>query len=120
VLSKLAAEPGPHAAPAGALLGAVLLQAKSVKQAVAVLRKVVDEGGEWSTRGQAEANLGLALLILGDQPEGLRWTHAAQQRYEAAGDQEQLRQSLENEAGYLERVGDRTGARAVRQWLTSR
>ena len=26
--------------------------------------------------GAAEANLGLALLVVGDQPEGLRWTHA--------------------------------------------
>lgn len=120
ILTKLAATTGPHTAPSRALLGSVLLQSKSVQQALPVLRKAVEEGGEYPARAQTEANLGLALLITGSHEEGLRWVRSAQKRFEVSGEWDQLRQSLENEAGYLEKVGKKTEAKAVRQRLTTR
>lgn len=120
ILTKLTSQAGPHVTQSRALLGAVLLRGKSAKQALPVLRQAVEEGGEWPGRAQAEANLGIASLVFGDEEGGLRWLHSAQKRFETAGEWAQLRQSLENEANYLEKVEKKDAARAVRQRLTTR
>ena len=60
---------------------------------------------DWPQRGEAEADFGLACLMQGDEPAGLRWLHSAQRRFEAAGQHELLAKSLWNEAQYCGHQG---------------
>ncbi len=89
------------AAPARALLGGMKLQAGDVHVGRRLLTESLKSDLAWSGRGQAEADLGLALLIAGEEEEGLRRLHEAQQRFEAEGDRESLAQSLFNESEYF-------------------
>lgn len=104
------------ARPAMALLGVLQLQRGQTRQGITLLRRAVEAetGLEWSGRGEAEADLGLAYLLLGEETPGLRWLHSAQQRFRAAGQEELLRTALRNEAHYLEHIGRRNEALAVR------
>jgi len=119
LLLNLAQEAPRVGSRAQALLGAVKLQQGAVRQGLALLRRAVEEDKvqDWPGRAQAEANLGLAYFMSGDEAAGFRWLHAAQQRFAAAHDTEQLRQCLENEAGYLEKKGKSRQAAAVRDRL---
>lgn len=96
----------PEAAPALAMLGALKLNNGSTRQALALLKKAVEQGPEanWPGRGEAEANLGLAYLMVGNEEQGFRWLHAGQRRFAAAREHGLLVQSLENEARYLSKV----------------
>lgn len=89
------------AAPARALLGSMKLQAGDVNVGRRLLEESLKGEVVWPERGQAEADLGLALLILGEEEEGLGRLHEAQQRFEALGDRESLAQSLFNESEYF-------------------
>jgi len=104
-----------------AMLGALLLREGSTTQGYNLLRRAVEEdrGLDWPERPQAEADLGLAYLLLGDEQSGLRWLHTAQQKLEAAGDYEQLAQSLENELEYLAQQKRKREAEALRERLES-
>jgi hypothetical protein len=86
-------------------------------QALAVLKKAVEESPspDWPGRGEAEADLGLAYVMTGAEADGLRWLHSGQQHFEAAGDHELLLVSLDNEARYYEKTQKADEAARVRQ-----
>ena len=92
--------------PAMAVLGTAKLQQGNAQQGFNLLRRAVEENGNiaWPERPEAEADLGLAYLMIGDEAAGLRWLHQAQQNFETAGQHEALRQCLENEAAFLEQA----------------
>ncbi len=73
----------------------------------------------WPERPEAEADLGLASLLLGDENAGLRWLPMAQQDFESSGQPEPLIQRLENDGAYLERAKKTDLAKTVPQRLQS-
>ena len=103
--------------PALATLGTLKFQEGHVQQSLALLKKAVEEdlAGTWPGRSEAEADLGLAYLTTGEEADGLRWLHAAQQHFEQANDRALLRQCLENEAAYQEHTGRPQEAAILRQ-----
>lgn len=107
--------------PAMAVLGTAKLQQGNAQQGFNLLRKAVEENGNivWPERPEAEADLGLAYLMIGDEAAGLRWLHQAQQNFEMSGQQESLRQCLENEAAFLEQAKKNDLAKAVRHRIES-
>lgn len=106
----------PWRLPALALLGSGKLQEGHTHQAHAFLKEAVEtSNADFACRADAEANLGLTLLATGDQPNGLRWLHNAQQRFETTHDRAGLRQCLENEANYLAQFNKMDDASKVRQ-----
>ncbi|MGE3536610.1 MAG: hypothetical protein AB7N91_04125 [Candidatus Tectimicrobiota bacterium] len=109
----------PVARPALALLGVLHVQRQHLRQGLTLLRRAVEEaqGPTWPGQGEAEADLGLAYLLLGDAAAGLRWLRTAQQRFAASADVEALTHCLTNEMHYLEHAGRRAEASAVRQRL---
>ena len=110
MLIGLAGQSDPQIArPAMALLGTLKLSQGAVQQGFNLLHSAVEEDSTlvWPERTQAEADLGLAYLMMGDEAAGLRWLHGAQQGFESAGQREGLVQSLENEAAYLEQAKKR-------------
>jgi tetratricopeptide (TPR) repeat protein len=122
MLINLAGQSDPQIAhPAMALLGTLKLRDGGIQQGFNLLRRAVEEDASlaWPERTQAEADLGLAYLLAGDEPTGLRWLHGAQQSFEASGQRDELAQCLENEAGYLEQFKKGDLAKAVRGRLAS-
>jgi hypothetical protein len=120
MLIAMAGDANPQVSrPAMAMLGTLKLQQGSVQQGFNLLHKAVEEDAacQWFERAGAEADLGLAYLMSGDEPAGFRWLHEAQQNFEAAGQREQLVQCLENEAAYLEQAKKDDLAKAVRKRL---
>ena len=105
------------ALPALAMLGAVKLQKGSVEHSIALLQKAV--AADWPGRSDAEADLGLAYLSLGDDANGFRWLHSAQQKFEAAKDHAALAQCLTNEMNYLNHKKKPEEAEKVRLRLES-
>ena len=107
--------------PAMALLGTLKLSQGAVQQGFNLLHSAVEQDTTlvWPERTQAEADLGLAYLMMGDETTGLRWLHEAEQGFESAGQREALMQSLENEAAYLEQAKQQDLAKAVRKRLES-
>jgi tetratricopeptide (TPR) repeat protein len=105
--------------PASALLGSIYLHRGQSRKAVGLLKRAVeeDEGFEWLERSEAEADLGLAYLTVGDAAAGLDRLHRAQSRFEHDNDQEQLAIALENEMKFHEHAGKRGDATAVRNRL---
>jgi hypothetical protein len=69
----------------------------------------------WPERAEAEADLGLAYLLMGDEASGLRWLHSGQKGFEMARKDAELVQSLENEAEYLAQAKKCDQADALRQ-----
>jgi tetratricopeptide (TPR) repeat protein len=107
----------PTAAPALAMLGSAKLQDGSPEQTLALLKKAVEESPStsWPGRGEAEADLGLAYLMTGNEAAGLRWLHSGQRRFEAAQDHEVLVLSLNNEALYFENTKRPADAARIRE-----
>ncbi len=107
------------ARPALAVLGAARLREGGTQQGFQLLRRAVEEDPtvQWPKRAEAEADLGLAHLLLGDETAGLRWLHQAQETFEATGQYDALFQSLENELACLEQAQQQEAARRVRQRL---
>lgn len=105
--------------PAMAMLGTLKLQQGGVQQGLNLLHRAVevDAAIPWPERPDAEADLGLAYLLVGDEHAGLRWLHTAQQAWESAGHYEPLVQCLENEVAYLEQAKKADLAAAVRRRL---
>lgn len=91
--------------PALARLGAMRLQNGSTVVGFNMLKKAVepehDAAGSWPGQAAAEADFGLAYLMIGDEEQGLSWLHRAQKRFEAEGDSSQLLASLRNEAEFF-------------------
>ena len=105
LLAGLGGSPNRAAAPpALAMLASLRLTDGSAAQALTLLKKAVEESPspDWPGRGEAEADLGLACLMTGDEASGLRWLHSGQQHFEAERDHELLLLSLDNEARYFE------------------
>jgi tetratricopeptide (TPR) repeat protein len=113
----LALESDPSVRAAEAFLGALELRLGAPERAVGFLRKATETADDWPGRADAEANLGLALLSLGQDKEGLRWLHVAQARYEAGRDWDGLVQALRNELRWAERSGRTVEAERVRKSL---
>ncbi len=120
MLVPMAGDPeSPGAGPATVLLGTIMLQEGSTVQGFNLLRRAVEEdkATDWPGRPGAEADLGLAYLLLGDEDSGLRWLHAAQKKLEAQGDEGQLAMSLENELQYCEQTKKKREAKEIRERL---
>ena len=119
-LVRLAGHTDPAVSQAAkALLGTLKLQEGSTLQGFNLLRDAVEKNQAtcWPERPEAEADLGLAYLLVGDQQSGLRWLHVAQQKFEAAGDVEQLVQCLENEWEYFQQQEKKNEAKSIRRRL---
>jgi len=120
VLVQLASGADPRLArPAQAVLGTARLTQGGTQQGVQLLRQAVeaDPSLPWPERAEAEADLGLAHLLVGDEAAGLHWLHRAQDAFEAAAQYDALHQSLANELAYLERTGKKEQAQQARQRL---
>jgi hypothetical protein len=118
VLVAQARDPNPQVArPALALLGSMRLKTGQTQQGLALLRKAIetDEALQWPERAQAEADLGLAYLMTGNDGRGLERLHQAQGRFDASGDVDSLAMSLENEAAYLDETKRAGDAAAIRE-----
>jgi len=111
----------PCARPALALLGSMRLQAGQATQGLHLLKKAVEpeDALEWLERADAEADLALALLMVGDEASGLQRLHRAQQRFEQQDAFESLTLSLFNEANYLAEQKKKSEAEILRQRLQS-
>ena len=109
------------ASQALAFLGEMKLTQGSGPQALALLKKAVEEGPAtiWPGRAEAEANLGLAYLMTADEKNGLKWLHAAQHRFEGESSRTALLQCLDNEAKYLEHANRNEEAITIRQRMAT-
>ncbi len=107
----------PVARQAMTMLGTLRLEGGNTQQGFTFLRRALEEGDpiDWPGRAGAEADLGLAYLLMGDEASGLKWLRRAQARFEADGDDDLLLRSLENERSYMEQTRNRSEARAVRK-----
>ncbi len=114
-LSDRAASPTREAALA--TLGTLRLEAGNTKQGFQLLQRALEDEPhpDWPGRARAEADLGLAYLLLGNQQAGLEWLQKAQARFERSGDHDQLLLSLLNEQAYWEQAGEKRKAQAVQQ-----
>lgn len=83
-----------------ALLGSIKLQTGHSALGLRMLKRALDADIEWPGRAEAEADLGLAWLMAGDEAQGLRWLQTARRRFESAGDYESLARTLYNEREY--------------------
>jgi tetratricopeptide (TPR) repeat protein len=120
MLVRLASSPDPQLSRAAmATLGTAKLQAGSTKQGFNLLRRAVeeDESIDWPARAEAEGDLGLAYLLVGNEQDGLKWLHRAQARFESAVAHEHLVQSLENELAYLQQADKKHEAKSVNRRL---
>lgn len=103
--------------PAAALLGSIYMQRDQSRKGLLLLKQAVDreDGVEWTERSDAEADLALAYLTVGEAQIGLDRMHRAQRRFERDGNFESLVLSLDNEMRFLEHTGNRKDAGAVRE-----
>jgi hypothetical protein len=63
------------------------------------------DSGEWPGKNQLSANLGLYLLLEGDDSKGLSLLHLAESQFEETSQWEDLARALQDEAAYLRVVG---------------
>ena len=113
ILTRLMDNPNPRIGkPALAVYGSMLFNEGQTTQAHSLLLKALEGGNGWP---EAEAELGLACLISGEETEGLSHLRQAQKAFEAAGEFELLQQSLWNEAAYLDQIKKPAEANTVRQ-----
>lgn len=103
--------------PAAALLGSIYMQRDQSRKGLLLLKQSVDreDGVEWPERSEAEADLALAYLTIGEAQIGMDRMHRAQRRFESEGNFESLALSLDNELRFLEHTGNRKDAAAVRE-----
>ena len=104
-------------AAANATLGSSKLQSGAFQQGALLLGKAIAKSSAraWPARNKAQADLALAMLIIGESDKGLRSLHLAQRSFESEGDVASLLQSLENEVRLLEHEGRSEAADSVRQ-----
>jgi ATP/maltotriose-dependent transcriptional regulator MalT len=116
LLATLSTKPGSVAPRALALMGGLKLKEGNHTQSAALLTRALDYKGakDWPGQAEAEADLGLTLLILGKEEEGLQRLRAAQKRADVTRDQEFLLECLGNEARYLEHRGKTSEAATLR------
>lgn len=112
VLAQLATQEPMTLASRAALadMGSIRVHQGALQQGIHFLRKALDATDtphDWPGRASAEADLALALLMVGEESDGLQWLDRAQRRFEADGELELLAKCLWNEARYHEHKGDR-------------
>jgi tetratricopeptide (TPR) repeat protein len=108
VLMGMAKKPEPRLSrPALGVIGGIKLQSGQTEFAQKVLQRALEQEPivDWPQRSEAEADYGLACLMLGDEQAGLRWLHSAQKRFEATGQFELLTKCIWNESRYFEHTG---------------
>jgi hypothetical protein len=107
ILVELSKRSSPIARPALALLGGMKLQSGNMQLGMNLLERAfaVEPVPDWPERSEAEADLGLAQLMAGNEAAGLQRLRAAQRRFEANRQHDLLVKSLWNEARYLEHKG---------------
>jgi hypothetical protein len=106
MLTAIAQSQRPEARAAMATLGTLHLERGQTARGVGLLRRALELPGDapWLGRAEAQADLGLGLLALGEDEEGLRLLHAAQKAFEA-DDPPALLKAIRNEAAYHEHTG---------------
>jgi tetratricopeptide (TPR) repeat protein len=115
LLGLLAQKPPAVEAPASALMGSLYVHRGQTQRGLQLLKKGVGrtDGVTWKERNEAEADLALAQLTLGDTAAGLDCLHRAQHAFEVEGELESLVAALENELRFLEQARSRKEAAAV-------
>jgi len=85
-------------------MGSAKLQAGDYHQAIQMFTKALsdDRVSDWPTRNQAEADLALAQIIVGNTDIGLKALHAVQEKFRQQNDNASWLQALENELKTLE------------------
>jgi hypothetical protein len=109
------------ARPALALLGGLKLQSGNTQLGMTLLERALSQEPvpEWPERGEAEADLGLAQLMVGNEVQGLERLHAAQRRFEVNKQHDLLIRSLWNEARYSEHKGKKAEVKAIEDRVRS-
>ena len=105
---------------ARARLGVLQIERGAVESGAAILRSVLENwpeparAEERAARARVRADLGLALLALGDEDAGRAELDAARVVFDAAGHAGEWLRATRNLARYLEFEGDGAGAAALR------
>jgi hypothetical protein len=94
--------------PAYALLGTLSIQSGRTRHGMDLLRQALEGHEEYTWEGQAEAeaDLGLANLILNEPEAGLMWLRRAQSYFESINDVGNLLKALQNEWEFLDYAGE--------------
>lgn len=102
-------------------LGSFKVAEGTIDQGFALLKKAVEDtpNATWPGRAEAEGDLGLTYLILGNETQGLACLHRAQERFEKQSQWEDWAQCLLNEAAYLEKIGQALKAQEIRDRIAS-
>lgn len=105
------------ATAATAAIGSAKLQAGAYQQGAQLIHKALKDSPEitWPSRSEAEADLALALLIIGDTDDGLEALHSVQDNFRLQGNSAALLQSLENERKILELEQRQDALKVVQQ-----
>jgi hypothetical protein len=115
ILNAQAQSPEPSVScHALAVLGVATFQKGRTDDGIALLvRAVVNPDGiRWSGYSQAQADLALAYLTVGEEDQGLRLLHEAQDAFAREGRIADLSQCLVNEVAYLKKPGAKSPDRA--------
>lgn len=118
LLSGPAASDNPQIATAAtAAIGSAKLQAGAYQQGAQLVHKALKDAPDvtWPSRSEAEADLALALLIIGDTDDGLEALHSAQSNFRIQGNTAALLQALENEKEILQLEERSDAVQAVEQ-----
>ncbi len=111
ILIPMASQEDDSALTAAAMaeLGSLKVSGGMTQQGINLLKKALEGNPSitWPGRAGAEADLGLALLLTGDETRGLVWLAQARKGFEAQGDLESVAQTLWNEARYFEQSKDK-------------
>jgi hypothetical protein len=96
----------PLADRAQAILGAMKLQNGAIGQGINLIQSSMKSVGQWprSERLRAQADYGLALLVSGNEQEGLSYLDRVQQEFAALGEFDHAHQVLWNKAKYFEKT----------------
>ncbi|MCK6439663.1 MAG: hypothetical protein L6Q71_05615 [Planctomycetes bacterium] len=91
-----------------AMLGVVNIHSGRSRTGLDLLLQALENSADYTWEGQAEAeaDLGLAYLVVGDGEKGLMWLRRAQMFFEATGDFDSLVRSLKNERDYYDEIGE--------------
>ncbi len=96
----------PMADRAQAILGAMKLQNGAIGQGINLIESSMNSVDAWprSERLRAQADYGLALLVSGNESEGLRFLDQVQREFAELGEFEHFHQVLWNKAKYFEKT----------------
>lgn len=122
ILSGPASSQNPQiSAPAVATLGTIKVQAGAYQQGATLLGKALFTVGaeNWATRADAQADMAIALLIIGQTEQGTKLLHEAQSKFEQKMDYASLLRSLENEAKLMEHEKHGEEARKIRERMVA-